>query len=117
MSYLFIQAYKHIQRRSVRLGLLCAFVITFMGLPAFGQYAGTNVFASMDLIEILGDRIDEAAVSMQEARYQAYLADTHQLDYMEEDPLIMLAEELDEEAILWDIETMFKNVFEGPAKH
>jgi hypothetical protein len=113
MSFLFFRIYEHFQNRSMRLGFLCAFVVTFIGLPAFGQYMGTNVFASFDLIEYLGTRIDDAAVAVEDARYQAYLAQTNQL-YLsgEEDQLIMLAEEVEtEDGKLWSVEQMFKNVF------
>lgn len=110
MSFLFFRIYEHFQTRSVRLGFLCAFVVTFIGLPAFGQYMGTNVFASLDLVEYLGGRIDNAAISLEEAKYQAYLAQTDQLHFQEEDQMVMLAEEeVDEE--LWDLEQMFHNVF------
>jgi len=119
MSIFILRAYEHIKNRAVRLGILCAFVVTFIGLPAAGQYLGTNAFADLDLISYLGDSIDEAAVSMEEARYQAYLAKTNQIYALEEeDQMVMLAEEITEDESaepLWDVEMMFKNVF-APTK-
>lgn len=50
MSFFLIRAYEHIRSRTIRLGLICAFVVTFIGLPAAGQYMGTNVFAGLDRI-------------------------------------------------------------------
>lgn len=119
MPFLLLRLYEHIQNRTIRLGFLCAFVITFIGLPALGQYVGTNIFAALDLVELLGDRIEETAVAMEEARYEAYLVQTEQAELMQEDPMVMLAEEVSEAHIeekLWDLETLFKNVF-SPESH
>gem|GEM_PF-6689254 len=115
MSFLLLRMYEHIQSRAIRLGALCAFVITFIGLPAMGQYMGTNAFASLDLVSHLGNSIDKAAVSMEEARYQSYLAQTDQLN-LEDDQMVMLAEEVEIEEELWDVEQMFKNVFAPTGK-
>ncbi len=101
------------KRRTIRLAYICTFVIIFIGLPAFSQKIGNDNLNKFDLIKLIAKGIDKISIALEETRYQIYLNETNQIS-VEDDQTVILSEESEGKyPLLWELESMFKNVF-GP---